>query len=67
MAGLTLPGAAEMRRKHETVRSRLQHHILNYILISRYQLVANGFPKPITVKYLLKLEHMLVRLNIISH
>ncbi len=49
-----------------TVRNRLQHYILNYILVSRYHLTACGIPKSFAVKWLLKVEHILFKLNIIS-
>jgi hypothetical protein len=52
--------------KRCTVKDKIQHHILNWIVISRYRMVHHGIPKIATLKYLGNLESILKRLNIIN-
>lgn len=49
-----------------TFKSRLQHHILNWIVISRYQLVQHGVSKKTTLRSLLLVEHLLRRIHLIT-
>jgi hypothetical protein len=49
-----------------TIKDKIQHHILNWIVISRYRMVHHGIPKIATLKYLGNLESILKRLNIIN-
>jgi len=46
-------------------RNSIQHHLLNWIVSSRYKMVQRGIPKRITLKYLLLLENFLKKVNII--
>jgi len=48
-----------------TVRDKIQHHLLNWIVIFRYRMVHNGISKNATMKYLGNLESILKKLNII--
>jgi len=54
------------RLKRYTVKDKIQHHILNWIVISRYKMVHHGIPKIATLKYLGNLESVLKRFNIIN-
>ncbi len=49
-----------------TLRDRLQHHLLNWIVIFRYRMVHHGISKNATLKYLGNLENILKKLNIIA-
>lgn len=49
-----------------TFKSRLQHHILNWIVISRYQLVQRGVSKSATLRSLLLVEHLLKKIHLIT-
>jgi len=49
-----------------TMRSRMQHYILNWIVISRYQMVHHGLSKKATQRCLVKLESILRRINLIN-
>jgi len=57
---------ASTRLKRCTVKDKIQHHVLNWIVISRYKMVHRGIPKIATLKYLGNLESILKRLNIIN-
>ncbi len=48
-----------------SVKNRIQHHVLNWIVITRYQMVQRGFPKNATLKYLVMLENFLKKINVI--
>ncbi len=49
-----------------SLKDKIQHHILNWIVISRYQMVHMGIPKKTTLRYLVLLENFLKRMNILS-
>lgn len=49
-----------------SMKNRLQHHILNWIVISRYRMVHRGIPKTITQRCLVLLEVFLKRINLIT-
>jgi len=46
-------------------RDRVQHYLLNWIMIFRYQMVHHGFSRNTTLKYLGSLESVLKKLNLI--
>lgn len=48
-----------------SLRDRVQHYLLNWIMIFRYQMVHHGFSRNTTMKYLGSLESLLKKLNII--
>lgn len=50
----------------DCLKDRVQHYILNWIVISRYQMVHHGVSKNITQRYLGLLENILKRINIIN-
>jgi len=47
-------------------KSRMQHYILNWIVISRYRMVHCGIPKKTTVRCLLLVENFLKKINLIA-
>ena len=49
-----------------SVRERLQHYILNWLVISRYKMVHHGIPKETTVRCLMKIENFLKRLHLLA-
>jgi hypothetical protein len=49
-----------------TAKDKIQHHILNWIVIFRYRMVQHGISKNATLKSLGSLESILKRLKIIS-
>lgn len=49
-----------------TLKSRMQHHLLNWILISRYHLVQRGIPKALAQRYLSLLETFLKKINVVT-
>lgn len=49
-----------------SIKNKIQHHILNWIVVSRYRMVHNGVPKNITLRYLTFLEKLLRKSNIIT-
>ena len=49
-----------------TLKDRIQHHLLNWIVILRYIMTHNGVPKNITLKNLGGLERILKKFNIIA-
>ena len=57
---------AYTRVNRDTLKDRIQHHLLNRIVILRYIMIHNGVPKNITLKYLGGLERILKKFNIIA-
>ncbi len=55
-----------LNNTYSTRKSRLQHYLLNWILISRYQMVQYGIPKEMTVRSLSMLEYVLKKIRIIK-
>ena len=51
--------------KRCTTKDKIQHHLLNWIVIFRYRMVRHGISKNTTLKYLGNLENILKKLNII--
>ena len=49
-----------------TLKDRIQHHLLNWIVILRYIMTHNGVPKNIMLKYLGGLERILKKFNMIA-
>lgn len=49
-----------------SIKNMIQHHILNWIVVSRYRMVHHGIPKSITLRYLVLLENFLKKINIIT-
>ena len=49
-----------------TVKDKIQHHLLNWIVIFRYRMVHHGISKKATLIYLGSLENILKKLNIIN-
>jgi hypothetical protein len=49
-----------------TLKDRIQHHLLNWIVMLRYIMIYNGVPKNVTLKYLGGLERILKKLNIVA-
>ena len=49
-----------------SLRSKVQHYILNWIVISRYQMAHLGVPKQAVIRSLLHLEYLLRKINILS-
>lgn len=49
-----------------SMKNRVQHYLLNWIVISRYHMVHRGIPKTITLRYLAFLENFLRKINIIT-
>lgn len=50
----------------DSLKNRAQHYILNWIVISRYQMVRHGIPKKTTQRCLMVLENLLRKINIID-
>lgn len=48
------------------IKNIVQHHLLNWIVISRYQMINYGIPKKITLRYLTILEDLLKKMKFIS-
>ena len=57
---------ASTRVHRYTLKDRIQHHLLNRIVILRYLMIHNGVPKNIMLKYLGGLERILKKFNIIA-
>jgi len=57
---------ASTHAKRCNLKDRLQHHLLNWIVIFRYRMVHHGISKNTTLKYLGSLENILKKLNIIA-
>jgi len=49
-----------------SMKNRMQHYILNWIVISRYKMVHRGIPKTTTQRYLVLLENFLKKINVIA-
>ncbi len=49
-----------------SIKNKIQHHILNWIVASRYRMVHNGVSKNSTLRYLTFLENLLRKINIIT-
>ncbi len=47
------------------IQQRVQHHLLNWIVISRYRIIRYGIPKPVAVRSLLVVENILKKVNLI--
>ncbi|GEM_PF-987117 len=57
---------ASIHAKRCAVKDRLQHHLLNWIVVFRYRRVHHRISKKATLKYLSSLENILKTLNIIA-
>jgi len=49
-----------------SVKDKIQHHVLNWIVIIRYRMVHHGIPKNLTLKSLGSLESLLKKMNLIT-
>ena len=49
-----------------SLRARIQHYVLNWILISRYQIAHLGVPKKTATRSMLAVENLLKRINLIT-
>ncbi len=57
---------ANGNQSRASFKNRVQHHLLNWIVISRYQMVHHGIPKNITLRYLVFLENLLKKINVLN-
>jgi hypothetical protein len=48
------------------LKARVQHHLLNWIVISRYRIVRLGVPKAAAQRSLVALENLLKKINLIT-